>query len=239
MDYVEIAYLRKLRGLLKKYRKDVNEQIVPLVKRDNERWADEIGLKLDMLYDHWLSDDRTFNTIAGDFVGLAFNRRDVQVGIDVYGKSERINQYLRAAVKQNVSLIQSIATDYHDQVENIVLGNMRQGMRSSHIVKELSEQYGVRERHAKFIARDQTAKARGEIAKLRQEDAGYEYFKWETMHDERVRHAHSEVAARDVGYGKGIFRWDDLPLVNGRPLYPGADYQCRCFAKPIRVLPQQ
>lgn len=236
------SYYRDMHKLLEGYKKDVETELVPLIKRlapDTpivmDSWVDSISAVLDRLRDKWERATGKFREIATKFVRLNYNqtRRSLKIEIDVYGQSQRMQDYLDAAVRQNVMLIKSIGVQYHEQVENIVIGNMRQGWRSSRIIEQLTDQYGVRERHARFIARDQTAKAQGELARVRQLDAGYEFFQWVDMHDERVRHTHRELANNDIGYGKGVYRWDDLPIVDGKPLYPGSDYQCRCHAKPL------
>ena len=245
LDPSGAMYYRELRKLLKSYRSDVERELFPAIKRYapetpivQDSWVDSIESILEKLREKWAKEVGRFRSIATDFVKLAYStsEKKVKIGIDVYGQSERMQDYLKAAVSQNVTLIKSISQDYHQQVENIVLGNLRQGWRSSKIIDELVKQYGVRERHARFIARDQSSKVKGELVRVRQLDAGYEYFKWETSHDESVRATHRELAEQDVGYGKGVYRWDDLPLVDGEPLYPGSDYQCRCHAKPIRNL---
>lgn len=226
------------RALLRACREDVERELLPIVKRVapdtlgavQDSWVDDIVAVLDKLKTKWLGRTRQFKAIAGRFVGIG----ETMVGIDVFGRSQRMSDYLSAVTRQNVALIESIPTQYHQQVENIIIGNLRQGQRSSYIVKELSEQFGIRERHAKMIARDQSSKIRAELNRVRQIDQGYEYFKWETSHDERVRETHSEVSKRDVGFGPGIFRWDDPPIIEGRPLLPGMDYNCRCNGRPYR-----
>ena len=85
-----------------------------------------------------------------------------------------------------------------------------------------------------MIARDQTSKINGELAEKQQKGAGFEYFQWIDSDDSRVRHRHSEIANKVTAYGKGIYRWDDLPLSDkGVPIKPGSDYQCRCIARPV------
>lgn len=66
-------------------------------------------------------------------------------------------------------------------------------------------------------------------------DAGAEYFLWVDAHDQRVRHRHKEIANADVGFGKGVYRFDDMPLSDdGTPIQPGSDYNCRCIMRFVR-----
>ena len=111
---------------------------------------------------------------------------------------------------------------------------MRQGMRPSHIESQLVEQFGVSERNAKRIARDQHSKIQGEVSKLRQEASGIKYFRWLDADDSRVRPLHRRCANKDVGFGKGVYRWDQLPKnEKGQPIYPGSEINCRCVAVPV------
>lgn len=243
LDPIAASYMRDMMKLVREYRNDINTELVPLVKQlapetsvTTDAWNDTIEAVLERLRVKWLSGVGKFREIASSFVRLGYNStsEQVKIGIDVFGQSQRMSDYLSAATSQNVSLIRSIPERYHARVENTIIGNMRQAMRSSYIVKELSEDYGITMRQARTIARDQTSKIRGELTRVRQLDSGYEFFKWETGQDERVRHSHDEVSKRDVGYGPGLFRWDNLPIVDGEPSYPGSPINCRCFAKPIR-----
>lgn len=246
MRSVGISYNVELQKLLRQLKRDVDASIVPLVRRHSpttldarptfDGWADDINAALDALRTRWLSPlaRAAAQSVAARFVrsALGFNTRNMRrtLGVDLYGTSDRINEYLTAAAAQNARLIQSIPAQYLDQVSNIVAGNMRQGMRPGYIVEALQEQFGVRQRHAKMIARDQSSKITGELNKLRQQDAGFKYFRWVTSHDQRVRHDHTEHAEKVTAYGKGVYRWSDLPLEKGVPVYPGSPVQCRCVA---------
>lgn len=201
-------------------------------------WSDVVAGALKRLLDRWTSpfSRRVAQDIADKFVKSATTTPTGQTsfGIDIFQNSQQLQDYLSAASWQNSQLITSIPVQYIDQVSNIVMGNMRQGMRPSYIEKALQQQFGVTQRRAKMIARDQTAKITGEIAKQRQQGAGFQYFRWVDSHDQRVRHRHREIADKVTEYGKGVYRWDDLPLSDkGEPIQPGSDYQCRCIATPV------
>ena len=142
---------------------------------------------------------------------------------------------MQAAAIQNSNLIKSIPERYLDNVANSVLANMRVGLLPSEVARQIESEYGITQRRARFIARDQASKVTGELTKQRQIDAGYEYFQWMDSDDERVRHSHRKIAQADVGFGPGIYRWDRLPTnERGERIQPGSDYQCRCYGKPVR-----
>lgn len=242
-----VRYNAALQRIARAVRKDIDEVIVPLVKQyapeyvqDStptlDGWADTMARALQFLIGKWLSPParQAAESIASEFVRtqVSVNSRGRRsVGIDVFSNSQQMRNYLDAATYQNATLITSIPAQYLEQVSNIVMTNMRAGMRPSFIEAALSQQFGVTARRAKMIARDQTAKVQGELDKRKQIAAGFEFFRWVDSHDQRVRHRHREIADKVTDYGKGVYRWDDLPLSDkGEPIQPGSDYQCRCVA---------
>ena len=108
---------------------------------------------------------------------------------------------------------------------------MRAGQSPTQIANNIQEATGITRRRARGIARDQAAKLHGEITERRQRQAGIKYFRWVTSKDERVGTDHARAAARDVGYGPGVYRWDRPPKegIPGRATRPN----CRCTATPI------
>jgi SPP1 gp7 family putative phage head morphogenesis protein len=147
--------------------------------------------------------------------------------IDIFAGNETISEYVKASAGDNVRLIKSIAEQYLTQVESIVTTNMRAGNRPSAIEKLLTNQFGVTKRRAKMIARDQSAKINADLAEKRMRSAGIEHFQWVTSKDQRVRDRHDSIANKVTKYGKGIYRWDDLPLSDkGVPIAAGTDFQC-------------
>lgn len=241
-----IQYNVVLQRMIKTLKRDIDVEIVPLVRQYADEttldsapvvtvdaWSDIIAAALTKLIDRWDSSyyGSLANDIASNFVTTTMKRNKKSFGFDVFQNSQEIIDYMKAASWQNAQLITSINSQYLTQVSNIVMGNMRQGMRPSYIVEQLQEQYGITQRRAKMIARDQTAKITGEITKLRQQQAGFKYFRWLDSHDQRVRHRHKEIANKVTPYGKGVYKWTELPLSdNGEPIQPGSDFQCRCVA---------
>lgn len=252
---VGISYNAELQRIVREISKDVNETIVPLVRtlapqyqtdsaietRDN--WVDVLTNALTLIKGKWSSQQfvTLSNQLASKFVRSAadvnqerFSDQMRSVGIDVFSDSQAAQDYLAASAYDNSRLIQSIPDQYLTQVESIVMTNVRAGGRSSAITKQLSEQFGVTSRRAKFIARDQTAKINGDLTSKRQQNAGFEYFEWVDSDDERVRDRHEFIADKITAYGKGIYRWDNPPLSSkGTPIIPGQDFQCRCIARPV------
>lgn len=240
-------YNTELQKLVLRIRKDVQALLLPAIEESvpeytADAWPQRIQDIIDRL--RLMYSMPTFNylasQIASKFVRSSLDfadRKNKSFGIEVFnGNSTKLNNYLEAATIQNANLIKSIPQKYLDDVANTVQTGMRAGVMPSSIAKELTEKFGIAERRAKFIARDQAAKVNGEITKQRQIDAGFVAFRWVDADDSRVRHRHRQIANADVGMGKGVYLWSDLPIGDeGTPIQPGMSYNCRCIARPARL----
>lgn len=250
MKSIGIQYNVKLQKIVRMVRRDIDEYLVPVVKQYApeyvadavvlDAWPDAVKRVIDFLLLRWTSPAarQAATSIASEFVQSAarFDERRQRntVGINVFSGSNQMVDYLQAATIQNAALITSIPAQYLGEVGNLVMTNMRAGMRPSYIEQALVQQFGVTQRRAKMIARDQTAKVAGDIAEKRQRAAGFQFFQWVDSDDQRVRHRHREIADKVTAYGPGVYRWDNLPLSDkGQPIKPGQDYQCRCIAKAV------
>lgn len=194
---------------------------------------DDVQSKIETIIKAWTSDSfrRLAHKRAERFVLSVVKSTSRKFGVNRF-KSPLIQSYLKRTIALNTQLITSLASDHTNAVANIVYNNISQGYPPSKIVENIKV-YGVTTGRAKLIAYDQTAKALGQISRIEQESAGFEYFRWLTSKDERVRESHKELGERVTKYGKGVYRWDELPVVNGEPLQPGSDIRCRCVAIPV------
>jgi SPP1 gp7 family putative phage head morphogenesis protein len=111
-----------------------------------------------------------------------------------------------------------MATD----IDKIVTRAIASGSPIGDLQGDISERFGVAERHARLIARDQVGKLYGQINQARQTALGIDEFEWATVGDERVRDEHEALNGRR-------FRWDDPPAEG----IPGEPIQCRCSAQPV------
>lgn len=246
-----INYNAELQRIVKSVSRDVNAVVMPVVRSIAPEYQRDAAITLDSWVDVLTAALRTVRQryespqflalvadIARRFVTTANNsnrrRTERDLGINIYSDSQTLQDYLTVSTADNVALIKSIPSQYLTQVESIVMANVRAGGRPSNIAKALQQQLGVTERRAKMIARDQTAKINSNLASMRIKDVGYKYFKWEASNDERVRDRHEDVSKRVTAYGKGVYRFDNPPIVDQNlPQLPGEPIQCRCVMIPI------
>lgn len=113
------------------------------------------------------------------------------------------------------------------------------GNRYESAVQSIQKSFGVSERKAKFLARQETALLMAKFKAVRYQDAGITKYKWKCVSGTAthpVRKWHKDLEDRSR---KGeTFSWDDPPITSkpGEPVRknnPGEDYNCRCFAIPV------
>jgi SPP1 gp7 family putative phage head morphogenesis protein len=242
-----ISYNAELQKLVNAIRKDINSIVLPMIKAleqqyTSDGWAIDISTVLGNLRGKWMSPEyvNVYAKAADKFVKSVnaqnqrkFKRNAENFGIDIFGDSPQLQDLLQASAIDNTRLITTIPDQYLNNVQSIVMTNMKAGLRPSAIASQLREQYGITQRRATLIARDQTTKINGEISKARQVNSGFEFFRWRTATDSRVRDNHEKIANTDVGYGPGVYRWDQPPKNDkGQPIIPGQEIQCRCVSIP-------
>lgn len=147
--------------------------------------------------------------------------------LDDYYSGEYYQKMLEKWISDNVDLIKTIPKDSLGKMKEMVYSDYMNGRATTDIIKDLQQQYGVDKRHARLIARDQTAKLNAEITQSQQRDAGVDKYIWSTVGDDRVRDSHDELDGKPCS-------WDKPPeMKDGRRCHPGQDYQCRCCAIPV------
>jgi SPP1 gp7 family putative phage head morphogenesis protein len=109
-----------------------------------------------------------------------------------------------------------------------VLQNTSQGLRAENLEKIIMQSYGVSQRKAKFLARQETSLLVSKYRETNYTSLGLTRYVWLTSKDERVRESHRKLNNK-------IFFFGEPPVINsnGDRRGPGEDYGCRCVAKAI------
>lgn len=267
-DDAERNYRRNLIALVQVMARAVAAEVMPILREEKaqftgdavvmDRWTDRLIAALQRAADRFTGEwfEQSSTRLAKSTVSMAeaestaafLKSVNEAVGVDlspVLGSAGMVD-YLDMAVADNVSLIKSIATQYHDRVQNIVMNGVRNGDAPSTIAKALQAQTGVTRRRARFIARDQVAKMNGDIVERRQTQAGITHYRAIDSGDERVtgrpggKYQNAkikcwEIARKDVGFGPGVYSWKKGATAGGKSgLHPGKHHPgCRCTASPV------
>lgn len=144
------------------------------------------------------------------------------LGVEIFQREPWLNDTINSFIRENLTLISNMETDYISSIEGILQRGVRSGLDVGALTKNLQDKLGVTERRAQFIAIDQVGKLNGQLTMLRQTNLGIKRYRWKDSRDNKVRPHHREQHNR-------IYRWDNPPATG----HPGEDYGCRCSAEPI------
>jgi len=125
-------------------------------------------------------------------------------------------------VHENVSLIKRLQGSALDQLETILTRAAASGTRAEAIQQEIEDRFGVTERHARLLARDQIGKLNSRVTEARHTELGITSYQWIHVVNRNPRVEH---VAR---HGKP-FRYD-TPPADG---HPGWAICCHCLQQPI------
>lgn len=163
---------------------------------------------------------------------LAMKKMLKDAGMTVnYVMTPAMRDVFQATVQENVSLIKSIASQYHTDVTGLVMRSVQAGRDLAPLAKELEARYGITRRRAALIARDQNNKATAVMSRVRQTEAGIKQAVWlHSLGGKEPRKTH--VANNGKVYDIAVGWFDPDPRVRKR-IWPGELINCRCVPKPI------
>jgi SPP1 gp7 family putative phage head morphogenesis protein len=146
------------------------------------------------------------------------------LGIELVTFDPAIAHLVDGFVHENVSLITSLQNRQLDEIEKLITRAIASGTRAEQVTVEIQARFGIGERHARLIARDQVARLNSRITEARHTELGIASFLWRSMRDPKVRPEHVAL------HGKR-FRYDAPPAegLPGRTRRPG----CRCVPEPL------
>ena len=158
--------------------------------------------------------------------GLGFN-------LEFSYMSRKERQAFAAIVKENVNLIKNrLMRDSLTQVEGIVLRSIENGHDLSTLTEELHKQFGVTERRAAMIARDQTHKATENLARARLKSYGINRGIWvHTPSGKTYRKTHIDILdGKEYDLEEGLY--DPAKGVE-RKIHPAELVNCYCVFRPL------
>lgn len=168
---------------------------------------------------------------AGDTLKQSLKQLSGGVTLKTDEMPAALKQAVSAAIAENVTLIKSIETQYHTQIEGAVMRSLQPGGRGLADVTEALQKYeGITDRRRNFIASDQTRKISTAISVERSKSAGIKKFKF--LHSG----GGSEPREDHVAMSGNIYSYDDPPVINkrtGKKGFPGTEPGCRCQMVPV------
>lgn len=143
--------------------------------------------------------------------------------------TRRSMEAFRVVAAENVALIKSIPRKYHEAVEQKVWNAVRQGSDLNKLSAELRKAHKVTVDRAALIARDQNAKAKATIERMRQLELGIHRGIWQhSAAGKEPRPTHVAMDGKQYDLTRGMWDSDEQEWV-----HPGQLINCRCTMRPV------
>lgn len=166
---------------------------------------------------------RRFAQQTSTYQRLQFtNQVRAALGVDPIVRDRGLAAAVDQFTHENAALITRIPERLHGDLEAVVQRAVSSASPHPALAEQIEERFGVAERHARLIARDQVSKFFGSMNHARQRELGVEKFVWRTAGDERVRDEHEALDGQEFSY--------DDPPAEGLPSEP---VLCRCSSEPV------
>jgi SPP1 gp7 family putative phage head morphogenesis protein len=186
----------------------------------------------------WLQQfDSGSETIAKQFAKKAMKSHDIsfvaalrKAGFSVkFQTTGAIESVLDDVIAENVKLIKSIPREYFDAIIDRVRDSVEKGRSMKELTHYLEDRYGVTQRRAALIARDQNNKATAAIHRTRQKESGISKARWvHTMASAQPREEHMGWDGEVYDIDKGMYS-----DVDGEYVWPGTPINCGCTCMSI------
>lgn len=115
------------------------------------------------------------------------------------------------------------------KLRKLVEDNMfNKGARAERLVDIIQDRFGVSQRKARFLAKQETSLLTSDFRNQRYCECGVTTWKWSSSHDSRVRTLHKELDGK-------IFKMGEMPVIDekGNKGLPGQAFGCRCVQVPL------
>lgn len=152
-------------------------------------------------------------------------KRTLGIDLGAVVRDEDLEGYFEQAGSRAANLITGLADDLRKRIKDRTIAAVLSGDTSASFRKMLAEEFGIADRRAQLIARDQIGKVNSDLNRIRHQQAGITDYEWMTAHDERVRSLHRALNGKRFKYGEPTGAEDGLP--------PGQPIRCRCVARAI------
>lgn len=162
-------------------------------------------------------------------VNISIPERAKSFGIIKRVDSEVIKQFKDEYLKTTALPISNMKQRSIDRLRKKLLPLvMEEGYTQADLAKVIETEFGMTQRHAEFVARQETKIIKSKIIKDRALNTGHTKYVWQTAGDQRVRDTHRILNGK-------VFDFNNPPIIDelGNRGNPGDDYSCRCIARII------
>lgn len=240
----QVTYRKILQNYLNLMNEQIERRLFPLLtEREPEFYTDtanqDLRAVLKTIEDNFVN-NKGFAQTAAHYLTKAVNAQNKKrmqaafeksFGIKTFEivREEKIEKALEQSIKKNIALIKTIPEEHFKRIRATLSRGVLNGHKASDIRSKIREDFGVSDRRARFIARDQTAKLNSNLTEIRSINVGSKGYHWigrGRAEGERPMH---------MALNNKYIAWDKKPVTNpqGQHNHAGEDYNCRCYARPV------
>lgn len=241
---VKQKYFKRLMSIIDEMNNSVNwwlgarykEHEKEIIASDSA--ASDIEKELKDLMKRWSKRfDEAAEDIAKDFVKSAVNHstNNLKALLKKAGwttnlkLSRKAQDKLKAMMIENINLIKSIPEKYFTELTTVTMQSITRGRDLAYLKDEIKKRYGVAERRAALIARDQNNKATSIITHTEYEELGITEAIWKhNPGSKEPRHEHLMANNKVYDISKGMYFESIKDYV-----FPGEEINCGCTSEPI------
>jgi hypothetical protein len=194
-----------------------------------KKWGDKWRGKFDKLSD----------TIAKKFANRSFVSTEIamkaalrEAGFTVSFKATpKVLESYKLVVAENVGLIRNLQASYYNKIQQDVWASVRAGADMHTLSRKLQDSYGIEEKRAALISRDQNAKAKAVLETTRRQELGIRQAIWQHSSggkEPRPVHVAWGRESKVFDLDKGLYDPDE-----GEYVFPGQLINCRCTSRAI------
>lgn len=234
----EKDYFRRLKFFSYKVDSSLMYWLMVAAKRQNT--AKQINKEINGLKVYWnkkaveLSEvlPKKFTKSVEKFINLKLKKQNSEFSLKE--SSRMVQNELNAILERNVALIKSIPNDIIERYRSEILNNVS-NLNQEALFKTFKSFNVISERRARVIARDQVRKAINGLQNAKAQQLGFNYYIWHTAGDSRVSDEHRKLDGRIYSFAHPTAIIDSYGNVGHTAQRPN----CRCYAEPIQLLPNQ
>jgi SPP1 gp7 family putative phage head morphogenesis protein len=146
-----------------------------------------------------------------------------------FAPTRGMREAYRAVLAENVGLIKSIQSQYLTAVQSHVWQSVQRGSDMATLSRKLQDEYGVSNRRAALISRDQNAKAKATIENTRRDELGIRQAIWQhSSAGKEPRPSHIAMHGQVFNIREGLYDDDE-----GEWVLPGQLINCRCTSRAV------
>lgn len=252
----EREYYAALRAMLTQMAKETRESIIPLYQAElaqkrlamtrdaDPSWFNRLGYitaALQRIASDTVNRVMRLEAVRHTESFMATAKRTLGIDLRSVVQMEDLAEYLETAAGRNTSLITGLADDTIKRIQQAVYNNSIAGNSVATLRKALADGFGISDRRAKLIARDQSGKLNADLNQIRQTQAGVDEYGFMTSADERVRASHHAMQGRTCKWSDPtVYKatdgsWRPRSGIGGVEKHAGQDIQCRCVGRGIVV----